>query len=202
LLPARAKDIISEVILARQSTFMSETSSPHRRLVTLLLLLLCCGLSVAIYVGAREPMTPASIAAPASPPAPALDSGPVFIMPPLSSFADVLARPLFSETRRRPKAGAARDDKPADFTLVGIIISPTERHALLSHGTPAQLEHLAVGQSIDGWTVTAIEPSRVLLAQGGRETEIGTGKKPQEPAKPAPPPSYAVGTEPIANGGD
>jgi len=184
---------------------MSETSSPHQRLVTLLLLLLCCGLSAAIYIGAREPMTSASVAAPVSPaaPAPASDSGPIFVMPPLSSFADVLARPLFSETRRRPKAGTASDDKPADFTLVGIVISPTERHALLSHGTPAQLAHVAVGQSIDGWTVTAIEPSRVLLAQGGRETEIGTGKKPVEPAKPAPPPPhYAIGTEPIANGGD
>ena len=185
---------------------MSETSSPHQRLVTLLLLLLCGGLSVAIYIGAREPMTSAGVAAPASPPsapAAASDSGPVFVMPPLSSFADVLARPLFSETRRRPKAGTARDDKPADFTLVGIIISPTERHALLSHGTPAQLEHVAVGQSVDGWTVTAIEPSRVLLAQGVRETEISTGKKPVEAAKPEPPPPhYAIGTEPIANGGD
>jgi hypothetical protein len=186
---------------------MSETSSPHRRLVTVLLLLLCCGLSVAIYIGAREPMTLASVAAPAqalppSAPAFAPDPGAVFTMPPLSSFADVLARPLFSETRRRPKAGMARDDKPADFTLVGIVISPTERHALLSHGTPAQLEHVAVGQSVDGWTVTAIEPSRVLLAQGARETEISTGKKPHEPAKPEPPPQYPIGTEPIANGGD
>lgn len=181
---------------------MSETSSPHRRLVTLLLLVLCCGLSVAVYIGAREPMTPASVAAPAPASPPSLASRPVFIMPPLSSFADVLARPLFSETRRRPKVSSSPDGKPADFTLVGIVISPTERHVLLSHGTPAQLEHLAVGQSVDGWTVTAIEPSRVLLAQGGRETEIGTGKKPQEPAKPESPPSYAVGTEPIANGGD
>lgn len=184
---------------------MSATSSPHRHLVTLLLLLLCGGLSIAIYIGAREPMTPASVAAPApaSPlSAPSLDPAPVFAMPPLSSFADVLARPLFSETRRRPKVSSSPDGKPADFTLVGIVISPTERHALLSHGTPARLEHLAVGQSIDGWTVTAIEPSRVLLAQGDRETEISTGKKPREPVKPEPPPSYAIGTEPIANGGD
>ena len=126
-------------------------------------------------------MTSASVAVaaslPPSAPAPASASGPVFAMPPLSSFADVLARSLFSETRRRPKAGTAHDDKPADFTLVGIVVSPTERRALLSHGRPAQLEHVAVGQSIDGWTVTAIEPSRVLLAQGSRETEIATGKK-------------------------
>jgi len=185
---------------------MSETSSPHQRVVTLLLLLLCGGLAAAIYIGARQPMTSASLAAPApasSPQALAPDPGPVFAMPPLSSFAGVLARPLFSETRRRPKVETARDDKPADFTLVGIVISPTERHALLSHGSPAQLEHVAVGQSIDGWTVTAIEPSRVLLAQGGRETEIGTGKKPHAPAaKPEPPPQYPIGTEPIANGGD
>jgi hypothetical protein len=50
--------------------------------------------------------------------------------------------------------------------------------------------------------VTAIEPGRVLLAQGERETEIGTGTKPHEPTKPEPPPHYAIGTEPIANGGD
>jgi general secretion pathway protein N len=185
---------------------MSESPSPRRRVVTLLLLSLCCGLSVAIYLGARAPMTGASVAAPASPPQPASasESDPVFAMPPLSAYADVLTRPLFSETRRRPAVSTARDDKPADFTLVGIVISPTERHALLSHGTPAQLEHVVEGQSVDGWTVTAIEPSRVVLAQGGRETEIGSGKKPQEPVKPEPvaPPHYAIGTEPIANGGD
>ena len=185
---------------------MSDTSSPHRRLVTLLLTLLCCGLSVAIYFAARKPMTPASVAvaAPtATAPAPTPDSGPVFAMPPLSAYADVLARPLFSETRRRPAIISVRDDKPADFTLVGIVISPTERHALLSHGTPAQLEHVVEGQSVDGWTVTAIEPSRVVLAQGGREAEIFTGKKPPQPAaNPEPAPHYAIGTEPIANGGD
>ena len=117
--------------------------------------------------------------------------------------ADVLARPLFSETRRRPVAGTVRDDKPADFTLVGIVISPKERRALLSHGTPAQLAHVVEGQSIDGWTVTAIEPRRVVLARSGSDVEIGTGTKPKphELAQPEPR-HYAIGTEPIANGGD
>lgn len=68
----------------------------------------------------------------------------------------------------------------------------------------AQLEHVVEGQSVDGWTVTAIEPTRVVLAQSGRETEISTSNKPREIAKPEPVPEqvYAPGTEPIANGGD
>jgi general secretion pathway protein N len=179
---------------------MSETHSPRRRLGTLLLLLLCCGLSGAVYVGLTEPITPAGIAAPPPPHSPLLiDRGPGFSMPPLSAYADVVARPLFSSTRR-PAAQAALDDKPADFTLVGIVISPGERHALLRHGSPAQLEHVVEGQSVDGWTVTSIEPGRVLLAQSGREAEINSSTKPGQAAEPKP--DYAPGTAPIANGGD
>ena len=179
---------------------MSETHSRRRRLGMMLLLLLCCGLSGAIYVGLPEPISPASIAAPAALPSPPpLDAGPAFSMPPLSAYAEVVARPLFSSTRR-PSAIAALDEKPADFTLVGIVISPRERHALFSHGIPAQLEHVVEGQSVDGWTVTSIEPGRVLLAQGGREIEINSSTKPRQTAEAKP--TYAPGTAPIANGGD
>ena len=51
--------------------------------------------------------------------------------------------------------------------------------------------------------MTAIEPRRVVLARSGSEIEIGSGTKPK-PRELAPPepPHYAIGTEPIANGGD
>lgn len=182
---------------------MSETHSRRRRLGTMLLLLLCCGLSGAIYVGLTEPTTPAGIAAPPPPHSPLLiDRGPGFSMPPLSAYADVVARPLFSSTRR-PAAQAALDDKAADFTLVGTVISPRERHALLSHGVPAEVERVVEGQSIDGWIVTSIEPGRVMLAQGGKQAEVdSSAKPPPSPFKPQAPPRNAPRTAQITSDPD
>lgn len=181
---------------------MSETRRARRHLGTLVLTLVCAGLSGTIYVEAAPPIRAAPVVVPVSPQTlTSLGEGPVFAMPPLSSYAAVLARPLFSSTRRPPVVEAGVADQPADFTLIGIIISPKERRALLSHGTPAKLEHVIEGQSIDGWTVTAIEPRRILLARRDNEVEIISGTKPRELAQPEPP-HYAIGTEPIANGGD
>jgi hypothetical protein len=98
---------------------------------------------------------------------------PSFTMPPLRSFAGVLSRPLFSETRRPPlQPVAAADTRAAAFTLVGTILSAQERHALVEHGQPPRLERISEGQDVDGWTVEQILADRVVFGRADARIEI------------------------------
>jgi hypothetical protein len=165
--------------------------SPRRRGAALLFLLLCAGLAGAIYLEAQQAMeaAPAADAQEAAPPSErARQKDPTFAMPPLNSFAEVVARPLFSPTRRPPAASTGA--RPANFTLVGIVISPQERHALLAHGLPSKVDRVTEGQSLDGWTVKSIGDNGITLVQGENEIEL----KPSDKAGPGqgPPQPYAA----------
>lgn len=104
-----------------------------------------------------------------------------FAIPPLRSFAEVLARPLFSPTRRPSLDAPAGDARSSGFTLVGIVISSGEHHALIEHGQPPRLERVVEGQELDGWTIEAIAPDAVALRRADQRLELK--------AKDAPPPA-------------
>ncbi|HXP31513.1 MAG TPA: hypothetical protein VN832_10515 [Stellaceae bacterium] len=152
----------------------------------LLFFLLCGGLGWVIYVEAQQPMEP-----PAAPEARqaavrSRPQDPTFSMAPLNTYAEVVSRPLFSSSRR-PAAGVPASDRPTAFTLVGIIISAADRHALVAHGVPPQIDRVSEGQNLDGWTVKSIEDNRIVLAQGDNEIEVKAAEKPgprQVPPRP------------------
>jgi hypothetical protein len=149
----------------------------HRPARTPLLLAAGCAVLVGlVYVELDapdiEPPAKAAVAA-AQEPEKRPVSDPSFSMPPLRSFAGVLSRPLFSETRRpplQPVAGA--DTRAATFTLVGTILSAQERHALVEHGQPPRLERISEGQDIDGWTVEQILADRVVFSRADARIEV------------------------------
>jgi hypothetical protein len=129
---------------------------------------------------------------------------PSFSMAPLNAYAEVVARPLFTPTRR-PAAQQTAAGRPSDFSLVGIVITRRERHALLEHGRPPHVDRVTPGQNVDGWTVKSIGPNSVLLAQGDRETEIkataqstrGVVPVPGMPRGVGPVPQPPIGGRPI-----
>jgi general secretion pathway protein N len=104
-----------------------------------------------------------------------------FKMKPFSDLGVVQARPLFSPTRRPAAQSASAQSRPsaaASFTLVGILISPGGRYALLESGQPARLSRVMEGQQIEGWTVASILSDRVLLRSATGESEVRAGKGP------------------------
>jgi len=108
-------------------------------------------------------------------------AGGAFKMQPFSDLAVVQTRPLFSPTRRPAAPTASALSKPsaaASFTLVGILISPAGRYALLESGQPARLSRVTEGQQIDGWTVTSILPDRVVLRSASGQSEVRAGNGP------------------------
>jgi len=157
----------------------------------LLLAALALVLGAVIYVesldAARAPPAPTARAPePASDAAAAADGR--FAMPPLRSFAEVLARPLFSSTRRPMTGAAPAGDAPGSgLVLVGIVIAPGDQHALIEHGQPPRLERVVEGQEVEGWTVEAILPDAVGLRRADQRLELKAKDAPPGAVPPPPP---------------
>ncbi len=170
----------------------------HRRRASLLLLALCIGIATVIYVevnpAAIEPIANALIPAGRNTGrSDAKES--TFSMPPLRSYAGVLERPLFSQTRRPPRE-TATGVSSSGFTLVGIVTSSHERHALIEHGKPPHLDRVAEDQDLDGWTVESILEDRVVLRHANTRIEVkATDTPPNPPQRNTPqPPSGPITT--------
>ena len=119
------------------------------------------------------PARPQSNAAPNTAAAAPSASSPSFTMPPLARYREVLERPLFVSSRRPAAADDGSSARSAtELALVGIVISPTSRQALLQYGNPPKLVRVGEGQTIAGWTVEAIRPDDVLVRQGGRLARV------------------------------
>jgi hypothetical protein len=126
--------------------------------------------------------------------APVPSMAPKSTTPTLSSYAEVLSRPLFSPTRRpSDDAPAAAPETP--MTLVAIVI-PYHRgpHALVRYGTPPETDRIVEGQSIENWTVEAIRFDRVILRKNDSVLELVPVSAPQGPS--ATPPIPALPSRP------
>lgn len=162
---------------------------------TVVLLLVCLGLGG--IIGLEWAQWDGSAALPERPPATAAaPSAPSSVaLPPLATFAEVLSRPLFAPTRRPPADGPA-ETVSTSMTLVAILIAPRGSHALVRHGTPAQLDRVVEGQTVDGWTIGEIKFDRVVLHRGGETLELvptNSGETPRPPVQPNPPPPRIAG---------
>lgn len=136
--------------------------------------ILCLGLGAGLYLEIARPsqepgfgeVPPAGQGAEAN-----VAVRPLFDLPPVEAFMEVVERPLFSPTRRLPADVAADPEPVADtpvsrgrleVTVVGIITGPRAL-ALLRSGSGDRLVPLAEGEQLAGWTLTAIEPFRLVF---------------------------------------
>jgi hypothetical protein len=147
-------------------------------------------------------------AAPPAPPPASLTAPPTtalnFTMPALPTFAEVLSRPLFSSTRHPDEAAPVIQNAPSTMTLIAILISPRGPHALVRHGSPAQLDRVVEGQTIDGWTAEAIKVDRIIFRRGDDMLELvpanAAQPRPAQPPPPATPPTPPPRVQPRAGG--
>jgi type II secretory pathway component PulC len=90
--------------------------------------------------------------------------------PAISTFAEIVERPLFTQSRRPPPKKdtkvATAAQKPETFELIGVIISPAGRMALLRTLATSEIVRAVEGQTVGGWEVRAIKPTQVVLQQG------------------------------------
>ena len=164
------------------------------RLVLVLLLASCAIAAVIIsaeIAGTASPDLPATVA----PPSPEASPRPVRAEP-IGRYdellATILARPLFSSTRRPPARGeddAKTDSGLTDTRLTGIVIVPGHRIAIFAP-IGAKTMVVSEGESVSGWRVERINPREVSLSgPSGTKT-----LQPKFDPNLTPPPSPTVGT--------
>jgi general secretion pathway protein N len=149
------------------------------------LLLICLGLVTVAYgeLGRRaagpssSSPSSSSNAAGARDTVPALPPAAVFRMAPRREFRETLARPLFAATRRPPpKETEPEPEKvepaPVKARLLGVIITPEGRTALVSLPTASDIVQLTIGQRLEGWSLEQILPDRIILRRGALTQEV------------------------------
>ena len=145
-------------------------------LATTLLLGVCLALGALVYLQVqREAPGPAPSGDGETPPLAALPAQLNYAMAPIEDFSSILARPLFSPTRRPPAEGVASVAAPEpelQVTLVGVIISSEEQIAIVRLQDTSRFVRLNVGDSLQGWILGSIEPSRVVFRRGDVEEHI------------------------------
>lgn len=116
-------------------------------------------------------------------------------MPAAATYADVLVRPLFNESRQPealPDAGVTATpaaSAPLNVSVSGIIITPDARIALVTNNANQQTERIRVGQPLGGdqsaWTLAELKP-RAAVFDGGslgrQEIELTTDTTGAAPA--------------------
>jgi hypothetical protein len=106
----------------------------------------------------------------------------------VTGFPELVSRNLFAANRRSvaPAAkGGVSAMKKGQFALVGVLITPKQRSALLRDVQTNKTEVVALVGVIRGLTLGDVEPSRVVLRQGAESEEltlnVQTGKRPGMP---------------------
>lgn len=149
---------------------------PHRLLIALLALI-CVAFATVVATeltssGGTASQPSASDASTSPKPESAAAPRASFTLPGLRSFSIVTERPLFSPSRRPAARAADGSGTWSSFALAGIIITPQSREALVVHGKPPAVAHLAEGQAVEGWTLKRIYPDHVVFSDQSNEHEL------------------------------
>lgn len=124
-------------------------------------------------------------------------------------FSELISRSLFSVNRRSSaiaSKGGISSMKKGQFVLVGVLITPTQRSALLRDVQTNKAETISLNGVVRGITVGEVEASRVVLRQGTESEElvlnVQMGPKgalvPGLPPPPAPATAAAPPSQPVS----
>ncbi len=109
---------------------------------------------------------------------------------PTSTFAKSLERPLFHKSRRplppKPLEPVVQDEQPQppppaplvrpplseSYSLRGVMIVEGQGFALFERKDGTGLVNKPAGELLDGWTIEAVEPEKVILSLDGNKDEI------------------------------
>ena len=96
---------------------------------------------------------------------------------PITSYSEILERPIFRSSRRSPVETApgstdANQEAPSKifadsaFSLAGVIIIDDSRFALLRTTNTQSTQSVKVGDVVDGWRITRLTPSSAAMERG------------------------------------
>lgn len=118
--------------------------------------------------------------------------------PPKPDSADVeaLTRPIFSKTRRpsakavtRPTEAKVEVDAPTGVTLGAVVRRKGSAQAFIISPEAPEGAWKKVGDTVDAWTISKIDPTELMLKSGDRAAKLKLYEEPPpEEAGAAPPP--------------
>ena len=110
-------------------------------------------------------------------------------IPPRSAFSEIVERPLFRENRRpyisprpEPKSRTEGPDISEQIRLSAVVITGSERLALIQTAGNGKLQKLRPGDSVNGWALTKIQSSSISMKKGRRTSQIAFIVTPSQPA--------------------
>ena len=165
----------------------------------LALAILCTGLGWLLYHDLEASIPPPQrIDQPAALlPVPPLPDEPDFALAPLQAYLEVLERPLFASNRRPPAQAEpiVTPEQPLGLALSGTVVSDQGRFALVRSTEGGAIRRLKIGDQVSGWTLVAVEASRVTFRRQGDERQL-TMAFDQPPIVPKPQPRQRRRTNP------
>ena len=107
---------------------------------------------------------------------------------PIADYNEILERPVFSPTRRPAEESAPAESEqffqsPAsqladgEFKLIGIIIVDESRFALLQTAGTGQTQRVQIGETVDGWRISALSPSTATIERGSEAKTLELERK-------------------------
>jgi hypothetical protein len=98
--------------------------------------------------------------------------------PSAASFDDINAHPIFSASRAPIAShvdvthGGTSSAFPTDVSLIGVIIEGQTRMALVKTASEPFARSVPQGGEIEGWTVSEVDPDKIVLSSGASKQEI------------------------------
>jgi hypothetical protein len=100
-----------------------------------------------------------------------------FSLPPLVNYTEIVERPLFNETRRpfEPEVtlpDSAKSARPVkvlrklDWALVGVVLTPQRRSALLWSRVNNKFMRVQQGAEFEGWKLEEVLSNKVIIVNG------------------------------------
>ncbi len=114
-----------------------------------------------------------------------------FMPPPETDFSEIDGRSMFSP-QRKPMQSLLSDyggseGNASDLALVGIIMGPDKRIAVLKTTGSAAAQNVSVGGTIRGWRVTRIESDYIVLHANSGDQDVKMPLRFNEHSTNAPP---------------
>jgi general secretion pathway protein N len=100
---------------------------------------------------------------------------------PLELLSDTRQRPLFAPTRRPPpplpppvvqRVEPPAPVPPPNVILLGVVTDENGARAVVRSASPDKIVRARLGEEIEGWQVTQIEPRRLVLSHDARSVSF------------------------------
>ena len=114
--------------------------------------------------------------------------------PDISDYDEIINRPLFFEDRKpyvyvAPEKSQKKSNKKKktapkqteQYVLNAVIITPEKHLAIIQSSRGKDTQRIALGESLDGWTIETIESRSVLLKKGNESKSLELEVKTSNP---------------------